>query len=182
MQDISYSQHGAKVHVLRDENTQIYEIEGSSGQILTMQFTREQENNVERYRQPRGARSGGGYYDTARGDIVANYGVKVSVGGLEQSFAAEFSALKFNDRQIEPKVPNIAFEDNVPVYSVDFEKGIPPHEHKLLSAELAKQNADVAKVFDMYILDSEQLQKCNNLSQSAFNQNLSEFLRSEACR
>lgn len=179
MRDISYSRYGAKVHVLQDGNTQTYEIEGSSGQMLTMQFTRKQKNNVETYRRSRGMRSGGGYYYTARGDIVANYGVTVSVGGLKQSFPAKFSVLTFDDGQRGPESPDVPFDGDMPVYKVNFGKGIPPHEHKLLSAELAKQNTDIAKVFDMYILDSEQLRKCNNLSQSAFNQSLSDFLRSE---
>ena len=63
-----------------------------------------------------------------------------------------------------------------PNYEADFEKGIPVQEYGALSEKLSEQNTAVAQVMRDYVLNADELQKCDNIQQSLFNQKLDEFL------
>ena len=63
-----------------------------------------------------------------------------------------------------------------PNYEAYFEKGIPAQEYGALSEKLSGQNTAVAQVMRDYVLNADELQKCNNIQQSLFNQKLDEFL------
>lgn len=158
MKNIQYKKSGATVSVSQDEATQTYKIE-RNGKILEMSFTRQQEiKNISQH---------GGYYEPRhqRGDCAISYNIGVKIGEAEQNFSASFSKEVFGQG------------DKTPVYDSDFEeKGIPAEEYKLLYKALSDQNTAVAQVMDSYVLNADELQKCNNLQQSLFNQKLEEFL------
>lgn len=63
-----------------------------------------------------------------------------------------------------------------PNYEADFEKGIPAQKYGALSEKLSGQNTAVAQVMRDYVLNADELQKCNNIRQSLFSQKLDEFL------
>ena len=107
----------------------------------------------------------GGAGEAIRGDILSQYSVEINIGGESKKFNAEFSGYHFDN-----------WGDKASDYNVNLEQGIPANEYDKLCGELSKQNTAVAQVFKEYVLNAEDLQKCNNLQQSIFNQKLDEFL------
>lgn len=157
---MQYKKSGATVSVSQDGTTQTYKIE-REGKTLEMSFTRQQITKSEQY-----TRSMGGYAGEAiKGDHIANYDVGVKIGNEKQVFSASVVAKHFD-----------TWSKEAPNHEVDFEKGIPAQEYSALSEKLSEQNVAVAQVMKDYVLDADELQKCNNLQQSIFNQKLEEFL------
>ena len=160
MNNMQYKKSGATVSVSQNGASQIYKIE-RGGKTLEMSFTREQKiKNLIPL---------GGYMAPVRteGECVVSYDIDVRIGDAENKFAATYSQ----------KVSNSGVKEQITYDSGFEEKGIPAEEHKAISEALAEQNTAVAQVFNEYILDADELQKCNNLQQSVFNQKLDEFLR-----
>ena len=108
---------------------------------------------------------GGGAAPAIKGDYIALYDVGVRIDDEKRNFAVSFATKHFDE-----------WGDRAPGYKVDLSKGIPAEEHKLLYKGLSEQNSAVAQVMKDYVLDADELQKCNNLQQSVFNQKLEEFL------
>ena len=96
---------------------------------------------------------------------------------LEMSFTRQQSAKSEKyTRSMGGGASSAIKGDYIALYDVDLSKGIPAEEHKLLYKGLSEQNSAVAQAMKDYVLDADELQKCNNLQQSVFNQKLEEFL------
>ncbi len=160
MNNIQYKKLGAMVSVSQDGATQTYKIE-REGKTLEMSFTRQQSAKSEKYTRS----MGGGASSAIKGDYIALYDVGVCIDDEKRNFAVSFAAKHFDE-----------WGDRTPGYKVDLSKGIPVEEHKLLYKGLSEQNSAVAQAMKDYVLDADELQKCNNLQQSVFNQKLEEFL------
>ncbi len=160
MKNVQYKKSGATVSVSQDGSTQTYRIE-RGGKTLEMSFTRQQSVEGEPYIRSMGACAG----QAIRGAHIANYDVGVKIGDQKQVFSASIIAKHFDE-----------WGKEAPNYEADFEKGIPVQEYGALSEKLSEQNTAVAQVMRDYVLNADELQKCNNIQQSLFNQKLDEFL------
>lgn len=129
---------------------------------LEMHISRTQREEHERYIRSQDM----GAAPAIKGDIFAQYSIDINIDETRKNFNHEFSAEPFNE-----------WGNKIPEYHVNLENGIPANEYKQLTDELSKQNVGVAQLFKNYILNADDLQKCNNLQQSIFNQKLDEFLR-----
>ena len=107
------------------------------------------------------------------GDYVATYNIDVKIGEAKQHYSTSFIAHSFEVLQGN-------YEEQNYNYGVDLSKGIPPKEYKSLLDGISEQSTAMKQIFEKYILDSENLSKENNLSQStpnsAFNKALDNFL------
>lgn len=163
MKNMQYKKSGATVSVSQEGTTQTYKIE-REGKTLEMSFTRQQSTNSKTYTRS----MSGGAGEAIKGDHIAKYDVGVKIGDEEKVFSTSVVAKHFDE-----------WGKEVPNYEVDFEKGIPTQEYSALSEKLAEQNTAVAQVMNNYILNADDLPKCNNLQQSIFNQKLEDFLHSD---
>lgn len=157
---MQYKKSGATVSVSQDGATHTYKIK-REGKTLEMSFTRQQSAKSEKYTR----NMGGGAAPAIKGDYIALYDVGVRIDDEKRNFAVSFATKHFDE-----------WGDRAPGYKVDLSKGIPVEEHKLLYKGLSEQNSAVAQAMKDYVLDADELQKCNNLQQSVFNQKLEEFL------
>lgn len=160
MNNMQYKKSGATVSVSQDGATHTYKIK-REGKTLEMSFTRQQSAKSEKYTR----NMGGGAAPAIKGDYIALYDVGVRIDDEKRNFAVSFATKHFDE-----------WGDRAPGYKVDLSKGIPVEEHKLLYKGLSEQNSAVAQAMKDYVLDADELQKCNNLQQSVFNQKLEEFL------
>ena len=156
----TYSKSGAMVTLNGQPDSLGVQI-SKNGKTLGMQVSRQQKEQSDVYMRSMGTGAG----KAIRGDITSQYSVKVNIGEESAEYNTEFSGLHFDD-----------WGNKVPDYNVNLEKGIPAAEYAKLCEGLSEQNSAIAQVFSNYVLNAEDLQKENNLSQSIFNQRLSEFL------
>ena len=160
MDNMQYKKSGATVSVRQDGAAQIYKIE-REGKTLELSFTRQQSIKSENYTRS----MCGGAGPAVRGDYIALYDVGVRIDDEKRNFAVSFATKHFDE-----------WGNDAPKYDADLSKGIPTEEYESLHKGLSKQNTGVAQVLKDYILNADELQKCNNLQQSVFNMKLDEFL------
>ncbi len=155
----TYRKSGATVNVHQDGDVQIYEITRNDKK-LDMTFKRQQEI--------KDIRTAGNNYTTPLhkcASCFVSYDIGVKIGDAENKYTVSY---KKELSEMREKDLN---------YDSSFEKkGIPTEEHKIISKALEEQNTAVAHVFSNYVLNAEDLQKENDLSQSIFNQKLDDFL------